>query len=68
MGEQPTGTLAKRRFIFDLGVGGPDQDVIDKLEAAGTAGTIKELIVNAVRQYREEEAHAEGKGDPTGVA
>ena len=47
-------TRAKRKFIFDLDVGGPHQDVIDKLEKAAT---IKGLIVKAVRQYREEETH-----------
>jgi len=57
MSEQAAGTtLAKRKFVFDLDVGGPDQDVIDKLEAAPT---IKGLIVKAVRQYREEETHGE---------
>jgi len=49
---EPT-TLAKRKFVFDLGVGGPEQDVIDKLQAAVT---YKDLIVKAVRQYQEEEA------------
>ena len=53
MEEQQTGTLAKRKFVFDLGVGGPEQDVIDKLQAAIT---YKDLIVKAVRQYQEEEA------------
>ena len=48
MSEPTTGTLAKRKFIFELGVGGPDQDVINKLEAAPT---YKDLIVKAVRQY-----------------
>jgi len=50
--EQQTGTLAKRKFVFDLGVGGPEQDVIDKLEAAVT---YKDLIVKAVRYYPGEE-------------
>ena len=52
MEEQQTGTLAKRKFVFDLGVGGPEQDVIDKLQAAGT---YKDLIVKAVRYYPGEE-------------
>jgi len=49
--EPTTGTLAKRKFVFDLAVGGPDQDVINKLEGAKV---YRDLIVRAVRQYREE--------------
>jgi len=55
--EQAAGILAKRKFIFELGVGGPDQDVIDKLESADV---YRELIVKAVRQYREEAAGDRG--------
>jgi len=51
--EPTTGTLAKRKFVFDLAVGGPDQDVINKLERAKV---YLDLIVRAVRQYREEES------------
>lgn len=52
MKEATAVTLPKRKFVFDLGVGGPNQDVIDKLESADN---YTELIVRAVRQYREEE-------------
>ena len=50
-GEIVAETLMKRKFNFE--VGAEDQDVIDKLEAAPT---YKDLIVKAVRQYREEDA------------
>jgi len=54
--EQQTKALPKRKFIIELGVGGPNQDVINKLEAAPT---YKDMIVKAVRQYdpnREEDS------------
>jgi len=57
--EPTTGTLAKRKFIFELGVGGPDQDVINKLERAKV---YRDLIVRAVRQYREEDSSDGNKG------
>ena len=62
MSEQAAGTptLAKRKFIFEIDVNGPDQDIIDKLEAADT---IKGLIVKAVRQYREEDS-SDGDNNP----
>ena len=56
MAEQQTKALPKRKFIIEMGVGGPNQDVINKLERAPI---IKDLIVKAVRQYdpnREEES------------
>lgn len=55
MSEQAAGTptLAKRKFLFEIDVGGPDQDVIDKLEGAKV---YRDLIVRAVRQYREEDS------------
>ena len=58
MAQQEAGTLAKRRFVLDLGVGGPYQDVIDKLEEADN---YTELVAKAVRQYREEDADARSK-------
>ena len=65
MEEQTTGTLAKRRFIFDLGVGGPAQDVIDRLEAADN---YTELIVKAVRHLEEEEKRDTGTKDTADMA
>ena len=61
---EPT-TLAKRKFVFDLGVGGPEQDVIDKLQAAVT---YKDLIVKAVRQYKEDSSHDTGTKDTADMA
>lgn len=52
MAQQEAGTLAKRRFVIDIGVGGPDQDVIDRLQEAEN---YSELVVRAVRQYRKED-------------
>ena len=60
-------TLAKRKFVFDLGVGGSEQDVIDKLEAAKT---YKDLIVKAVRYYpgEEDSSHDTGTEDTEDLA
>ena len=55
MEKKEEGTLAKRRFVLDLGVGGPYQDVIDKLEEAEN---YTELVAKAVRQYREDDSDA----------
>ena len=53
MEKKDAGTLAKRRFVVDLGVGGPAQDVIDKLEKAES---YTDLVIKAVREYRKEDS------------